>query len=298
MSTKNLARTIIEPGRSGSDKYERKAANKLERRVAKTFLRQVIKNKDLADLDPPMDTTRIWGSCPGWKVGPLQRWFNSQAGKSWNDVYSLVSSRWDVRTQDGRTIRDRLIRYSGVGKHHHISELWTTPPPGVDEDGLCHSNEDGWRSKYIGLPRVPYEPLTRSIWVRARGPQIHPDKRIAKWLNFRKVGRVGRVLFWYVPTRGVGWNRCHCSPSGYPYFQSKNSKKFTCGLKTREVPHLKDVWEYGKKKIERELVRVREHYGPFGRYCRQDRKLNDKEIEYWNKLTEHQKGPARKENDE
>jgi hypothetical protein len=101
MSTKNLARTILERGR-GAAGWGRRADNRSER--AKT--RQVL--ADLRDADASDDLllplTRKRNRFLGDKLGAPERWLASHVGRPWDKVRSELFARFDTRTLAGRHI--------------------------------------------------------------------------------------------------------------------------------------------------------------------------------------------------
>ena len=98
MATKNLARTVIEAGRTGSSKYARRRLRRLERREAKHFCylaKNLIHEEDLGPK--PVRLKRGWEFQQDDKIGPAMRWMMSKVGEVWDEVYSELSAKFRQR---------------------------------------------------------------------------------------------------------------------------------------------------------------------------------------------------------
>jgi hypothetical protein len=102
MSTKNLARTIIEGGRSRWSKHYRRHSLRSHRAAESTLLRSF---DPVADGDAVVFRHRR-GAHTGFrdKLSPACRWLDRQVGRPWNLVRSELLQRFDTRTTPGRHI--------------------------------------------------------------------------------------------------------------------------------------------------------------------------------------------------
>ena len=97
MATRNLARTVIEAGRTSGSKHDRRQRRRLDRRDARQYCRiaRLSDDEGIAELDSaPV-------SVPGYisqedKLGPALRWMRSKCGQLWDDVYSELSQKFCV----------------------------------------------------------------------------------------------------------------------------------------------------------------------------------------------------------
>lgn len=152
MSTKNLARTVIEGGRAGHDKYNRRISLRELRNNNRRFCRLV--KIGLVDFDaevaPKRDFEyRFRDEIHSDKTNPCERFLASRAGRSWNSVYSEIVERFDSNTLPGRhIIYDHLIqRVSLPDDHRYLVYWWRNEGPKfwVDEYGVLHHNK---KSRY------------------------------------------------------------------------------------------------------------------------------------------------------
>ena len=102
MSTKNLARTVIEGGRSHRNRWDRRHSNSRERSWERDLSARLLIAKELDDV--------VYRSRPkvgAWffdKLGPAERWLAQQVGKPWSKVRSEIMQRFDTRSTAGRHI--------------------------------------------------------------------------------------------------------------------------------------------------------------------------------------------------
>jgi hypothetical protein len=102
MSTKNLARTIIEGGRSRWSKHHRRHSLRSHRAAESTLLRSF---DPIADGEDVVFRHRK-GAHTGFsdKLSPACRWLERQVGRPWDRVRSELLQRFDTRTTAGRHI--------------------------------------------------------------------------------------------------------------------------------------------------------------------------------------------------
>src|SRR5262245_18917618 len=108
MSTKNLARTLIEGGRSNYNKHERRQSHGEERARLRDYLARAREVEDGYDLElrerhrVPKDFSD--------KLGAPRRWLISHAGKPWDYVRAAMFARFNPQTLAGRhIIYDHLL---------------------------------------------------------------------------------------------------------------------------------------------------------------------------------------------
>jgi hypothetical protein len=116
MSTKNLARTVIEGGRSHAYQVTRRHSNASERARERVTSHRLLTAIDLDDADyRPRAKVYRWFSD---KLGPAGRFLTSQVGRPWSKVRSELAARFDTRTTAGRHILfDHILPsvYKGFG---------------------------------------------------------------------------------------------------------------------------------------------------------------------------------------
>jgi hypothetical protein len=176
MSTKNLARTVIEGGRAWHNCWERRHSNGLERsREAQTSarLRTAIELEELVYRPRP----KVY-ACFRDKLGPAERWLAAQAGRPWSKVRSELVQRFDARTTAGRHILyDHLLPSVEVYRRPFVSAKFT-----VDRAGILKKNSPAKRRR-LQVER-PYE----------------LSEQVRAWLAGRRVGQRGQAFFWFVQT--------------------------------------------------------------------------------------------------
>jgi hypothetical protein len=140
MSTKNLAKTVIEGGRYGGNKYDRRKSSQEERVRAKEFCKKAKLDPEVAEEEVMEERQPVYKGFTD-KLAPMYRWLDSQAGRPWSDVRSEVFQNFDTRTTAGRHITfDHLLR----------SVVETES--GFDDRG------------YIADPNIPKESSNNRIW--------------------------------------------------------------------------------------------------------------------------------------
>lgn len=109
MSTKNLARTVIEAGRARWNRAARRHSNASERAWERVTSHKLLTATELeAVIYRPRDKV-----CRDQRdrLAPAERWLRSQAGRPWAKVRSELFARFDARTTQGRhLIFDHVLR--------------------------------------------------------------------------------------------------------------------------------------------------------------------------------------------
>lgn len=148
MSTKNLARTVIEGGRSGHDKYERRISLRELRNRNRRYCHGVkIGAVDYEARPAParVYTYRFRDEIHADKTQPCRRFLASRAGRRWDDVHAEIVRRFDTNTLPGRHIvRDHLVASVALPDDHRYLTYWYAghgPKFWVDEHGVLHHNK-------------------------------------------------------------------------------------------------------------------------------------------------------------
>lgn len=209
MATKNIARSALEGGRHGYNKWERRYSHNEERTEARDYCRKVTVDPDYAEEDFIDDIRPVMKEFTD-KLRPMQRWLAKQVGRSWAEVRSEVAEKFDTRTTAGRHITyDHLLREvvdteSGFDKHgcmmnpnvEVIRERGKYYRGGyadyyVNENGILCEHPDSYRNR----KRSGY-------YQYARLNEAQFDE-YGKWLNGCIIGEKDGKYFWYVPTDGI-----------------------------------------------------------------------------------------------
>jgi hypothetical protein len=125
MATKNLARTVIEGGRTGYSKYDRKARAQKNRAREHRLCRRLAGDPDRADGAVFVPSHLDWDAVShADRTNPCRRFLISRAGRPWDEVYSEICRKFDRRTLPGRHVieghllheveRHRIGRYGSV----------------------------------------------------------------------------------------------------------------------------------------------------------------------------------------
>jgi hypothetical protein len=189
MSTKNLARTVIEGGRHRYSKYQRRRSNTAERRRAHQLEHALAVKEDpdraIFEQRPPV--YRDFAD----KLGPAQRWLRSQVGRPWNKVRSELFTRFDTRTTAGRHILFcHLLEDVDVESKRNPERCRFQ----VSAAGILHYV--GRRQRFFSW----YRPL-------ARLPE--PEGTIVEWLASRRVIEHGARAYWLLATPAGGFRQHH-----------------------------------------------------------------------------------------
>lgn len=177
MSTKNLARTVIEGGRARFNRKERRYSNAAVRARVRAISARVREfGEDVADYPRREPVQRCFSD----KLSPAQRWLERQLGRPWDRVRSELFARFDTRTTAGRHILfDHLLREVDLGDVAKSRYSDFT----VDRHGLL---------RRARLRR-------RELWPRFESlPEPEPELRA--WLDGRRVGERDGRWYWFVAT--------------------------------------------------------------------------------------------------
>lgn len=102
MSTKNLARSVIEGGRTHYNKFDRGHSNATQRTRERQIEQALRHDAERDEYAFPCRETVYRGFAD--KLSPAERWLESQIDRPWNKVRSEMFQRFDTRTTAGRHI--------------------------------------------------------------------------------------------------------------------------------------------------------------------------------------------------
>lgn len=204
MSTKNLARTVIEGGRYGYNKWERRNSSAEERAHVRDFCKKVISDPELAD---EIDIEERQPVSQGFtdKLAPMYRWMDAQVGRPWDEVRSEVFQNFDTRTTAGRHITfDHLLR-EVVDTQSGFNEYGRIVDPAIPKESQGKSN---WFYSYndyyvdqAGIFRKAADRRRRYKGSRAVTEQEYVFA--ASWLNGRMIMEDAGRLYWVTPSDGI-----------------------------------------------------------------------------------------------
>lgn len=182
MSTKNLARTVIEGGRAQRNTFDRRSSNSAHRRQVRQELTREQRNIDYGQVVYPR--RKAVGRCFSDKLPPGERWLEKQVGRPWNKVRSDLFQRFDIRTTAGRHILfDHLLRM--VREFTNVEMLRYDFR--VDRTGILRRERE--RQRY-----VRNRPVQVADWVY-------------EWLGARRVGERQGRYYWFEPTAFDGYRQ-------------------------------------------------------------------------------------------
>jgi hypothetical protein len=283
MSTKNLARTIIEGGRNKGNKWDRRNSHAENRAAVRNYMSEVRldpDNYDEYDVEPTEHVRKEFDD----KLGPIYRWLNRQVGRPWDEVRADVAKHFDTRTTAGRH-----IVYD-----HMLSSVEITPRPpyrwsAVPDDPTTSYSQNDFYVDDDGVLRKKRYLGRRSYYPKA---PAWDTKQLANWLGGRVVGKVGGKLFWFVPVtkskkhKGLYHQHIWRTQWGPPkdrlyYYYGSHGLRWE--YQTEEIIYKKD--SVGNQILEdgRPIEIGREKVWKTGRvpFFRQGRRLDKEEVAYW-----------------
>jgi hypothetical protein len=186
MSTKNLARTVIEGGRTRWSCWLRRQTLRDHRAAERATLRKL---QTGGEADGVAFASRESGTTMfADKLGPALRWLERQVGRPWNIVRSELLERFDTRTTPGR----------------HI--VFCHMFPWVEDDAFRFSGRYFEVDAHGVLRKLPDRRHRRP---RAYPPLPRPKVLLERWLAGRRVGERGGPLFWFLPTPAGAYRQHH-----------------------------------------------------------------------------------------
>jgi hypothetical protein len=145
MSTKNLARTVIEGGRTGHSKYLRRRSLRYWRRDNRRLCKALGDDIDAwGEAELPI-RERFWEDIShADRVNPCERFLISRAGRPWNEVRSEICHRFDRRKLAGMHVtNDHLLNRVQVDYESYAIRYWWRsggPKFWVTDDGILRHN--------------------------------------------------------------------------------------------------------------------------------------------------------------
>ena len=193
MSTKNLARTVIEGGRYYHNAWFRRYSSQVERVRVREHLRALCRDPDCWDdlaLPQREPVPKFFHD----NLAPAYRFLSSRAGIPWNESYSLLRQRFDDRTTAGRHILfDHLLdSVEYAGEDHH--------PDWVSRWGRFIVDEEGVLQK-VNRPRRKRRGAALSLSCRNAG--IGLRSRLS-WFDSKQRGQQSRDADSSAPTMTSG----------------------------------------------------------------------------------------------
>lgn len=286
MATKNLARTAIEGGRVGRNKWERRYSHTTERTSTREFCDKLKHDPDAADDDGFFikKKDRVHKEFND-KLGPMYRWLGQQVGKPWDEVRSEVTKTFDTRTTAGRHIVN----------DHLLQSVEVTPNPRMDfyrrtgNDNTSYYKFDFYVNDEGILCQRKYIPR------RSRREKIPAwnTNQLANWLGGRIVGKVGTKYFWYFPSdRNQKHHRpAHHWVTGWGNYTGYYGDYGLTFMYLDNAPIYK-IDNMGRKEKNAEGAPIilgyeKQWFLGSPTIFHQGRKLDSKELEYWNSVPEY-----------
>ena len=216
MSTKRLSKTVIEGGRYGRNKFERRQSHVEVRAQERDYLKAVMADREhYEDYDIDIRQPVYKGFTD--KLAPMYRWIEAQVGRPWSEVRSEVFQKFDIRTTAGRhVIFDHLLREvvdtdTGFDNRGHIvdPEIPSEPAGGkyhyrytadyyVDQEGILRADPEKDKRR-----------------MRYREFVTEQDYRDAEaWLGNRMVMEKDGKFYWLMPTQDI-WKASWFDPNTF-----------------------------------------------------------------------------------
>ncbi len=144
MSTKNLAHTVIEGGRTGHSKYLRRQGLRYMRVDSRRLCKKMVSDVDYwhGALMPRRE--RVYEDIEHKdRTNPCDRFLASRAGRRWDDVRSEICRRFDRRKLAGMHVtNDHLLNRVQKPDEVRYFFWWRIEGPKfwVDETGILRHN--------------------------------------------------------------------------------------------------------------------------------------------------------------
>lgn len=147
--------------------------------MVRDTLSSVLRDADADNLIiPKREHSYRWFSD---KLSPARRWLRAQVGRPWSKVRGELFARFDIRTTPGRHIVfDHMLAWiEQDSTRRRRSDLW------IDDHGLLRATPESPRRE-----RGQYPQACSSMQI----------DELERWLDNRRVGKNGDILFWLVCT--------------------------------------------------------------------------------------------------
>lgn len=143
MATKNLARTIIEGGRSGFARYLLRLGTKRDRRKAARYCKSVCLAVEDEGMERGLPDPRRFLDYDAYShadcLSPMCNWVKARIGSRWDDVYSELSRTYDRRKLRNQHLIDHVISF--VSWRRNRLGYWRNYGEHIDEDGFLVAGE-------------------------------------------------------------------------------------------------------------------------------------------------------------
>lgn len=221
MATRNLARTVIEAGRTPSSKLGRKRLRRMERHAARRYCYNAARLIELEELpSQPHIMPRDDEFQQADKLGAAMRWMQSRCGHPWDDTFSDLSIKFRGRgIALSHVVDEHMLDWVDMG----IIYRYTRYEFRI-EDGCLQEN------KQTKHPHSPYSHYhTTSL------------KALA-WASERKINRYGLVMYWVI-------KKIRRTLEGWTYYSYPQANRLT----SEEITYFLAL----PKRIQKELT----HHG-------------------------------------
>ncbi len=259
MSTKNIARSIIEGGRTRGYKDTRDEQKRSERHNFKQFLNQVKIDSEIYDdgKDPvheePLDTYQFDEKFAD-KISPLKRWVEKKNGKGWNNTFSEIKEKFNTDTTPGRHIvEDHLLNEFQFDWHDHKFG-YRKDDLIINENGIIKKAKSDKIIRLNYYYKIDYEKTER-------------------WLGYKKIKLINEQPFWFVDSDKVGAKaKFNFYNNKFYYFtedqlsEIKKNRYYSFPISILSNDYNKQIF----------LVRP---------YFVKSRSLNKEEMKFWNNLS-------------
>jgi hypothetical protein len=140
MATRNLARTVVERGKSKVFREMEAFHHRSERQAARRVLARINSIDDAIEAPVVEKRHQDWDGGFADSLAVAERFLRSRAGQPWDKVYSELCSKYDRNTTKGRHLIDLHIVQSMVPHHARLRWPWAPFPPAagawVDRHGI------------------------------------------------------------------------------------------------------------------------------------------------------------------
>jgi hypothetical protein len=274
MSTKRLQKTVIEGGRVGRNKWERRYSSKAQRAKNREYIANINKDHEYSENEQAPDRVPVYKEFND-KLSPMYRWLHSQVGRVWDEVKSEI-----FKTFDTRTVAGRHITYD-----HLLSSVEEQPDLRYNRYFDSESLDNWIASRYSKNEfYVDDDGILRNKIYRAR-KKLTPVNAAAviDWLKGRVVGKVGNKIFWFVPPRERGFSgewKCGWS-SSFHYNEGHTAYGYVTYhyLSYRNIYNSDHTKVIDTKPVWNEFISVQLN-------VRQDKEFTKDDYKFWNQIPE------------
>lgn len=184
MSTKNLARTVLEGGRTGYEKFGRNYATRQQRRKTREYLTRVKYDPEYYLEEKEPERRKIFEGFTD-KLTPVRRFLETQADKNWTEVNRLIKDRFDDRSLAGwHVVYQHIYRDIAPTTNVFQCKYYSSYDYYIDDENILRKVYYPARKRYF----ISIEEQKRTELLKCE---------IIKWLDYRKIGFVDGVLYWF-----------------------------------------------------------------------------------------------------